>query len=1401
MAAYSNRPQDLDGFIPYLSRQDLLFRQQLGADLLAYLAEPTNSVQCEDIGQFIDDLVPWMQSMNHKVSSTGIEVLTYLADRLGSDFRPYLQNVLPHTVDRLGDAKDSVREKAQLLLLKLVERGALQPQQLLDKLRPHFQHKNAKVREEVLRCLVNTLNEYGTHSLSLSKFIPDIAGLVSDPTPSVRDTAFSTLVELYRHVGERLRIDLQRKQLVPASKWPALSARFDEAKLADELLPTAVKNVADAVGLDDVDRIAMPKPSIPMKKSSLSSVVKQKLSSTPSSANPAGAMDEESFISSFEDCPTVQIFSLREATEQLKSIQDIISDSNKEWNKRVEALKRIRSLIVAGALNYEEFYSALRNLDIPLQGTLKDLRSQVVREACVTISYLSQCLGNKFEKTAEVLLQPLINLIQNSAKVMASSGSIAVRFIIQNTQSSRLIPIITYNAIKSKSKEIRKASCEFVEYVLGNWTKHSLERHIGTLQEAVKNGIADADPEARQCSRRAFKSFRDHFPDQAEVLLQSLDPTYKRALQGESMSASSSQNNISGTLKSSRPYGRSAVASASDSGRRGFRSNSAIDLQAAQRAKARAQYSAMARNKIQSGTASLPRPRKLSDQMASPERTSRTRNRSSQSQPTSRSGSPSSRLAYIYQRNTGDHDSPRTRRLPSGIPRSAAGSRDGSRETSPTRGSISRFRKASGSGCERPPLNPTSRPVLAQKILQQSREAENALADVLNSSEQFRTPRRSTRSMENHSDESETSSVCSERSSDRSFDNFKRPCDSYSWSGSQQRLASRDLWEPSRDINQIIAMCASTTWQERKDGLLSLQYYMANEILLTVGELKHLTEIFTKMFMDSHTKGLGVFLDTLHEVIKNYKHALHSWLYVLLQRVFLKIGTETLTSIQHKLLATLDLIRSSFPMASLFAAAYRFLVDATQTPNARVKVTALNFVSQLCTEGGEEAAQHIATAPSACQALMKIVTYAQDAKSAETRAAARSCIVAMWNCNTSQITMLLAELPTEAQEVASAAVRGHMRAAQGGAGEEPGSPLGTTAATVSSPRGVGGSPGYRDVIDHEEVYRSLRRTTAEIQNYSFEIGSKLDRDTASQDSGISQMSVGNDIGREIPSLEDRMEDLAIKTNFSLRSGSRSLPYTALNGVPEASSNGFRSLGDTEDSEQVILNILDRCLVNNATPQEEKRKLLLHLNEVIIKSGHVEPVKKHFKKILKLLIENLNEGDPVVRIPVLQILRSIFRCDQLRDQWTSFVELLTLRILDAHCIDKREGDLHSKENVMVVKEAEETASAMSVGPFATLVEILAPQIRTFSYPQLLGAIKMLTKLIECNPKEVTDEHLKQIMPGLIKGTDHAESSVRKSSIFCMVAIHKAVGEERMEPYIKLLSGSKLKLLRLYISSVI
>lgn len=272
-------------------------------------------------------------------------------------------------------------------------------------------------------------------------------------------------------------------------------------------------------------------------------------------------------------------------------------------------------------------------------------------------------------------------------------------------------------------------------------------------------------------------------------------------------------------------------------------------------------------------------------------------------------------------------------------------------------------------------------------------------------------------------------------------------------------------------------MCASTTWQERKDGLVSLRFYLNSGNQLTPGELIHITEIFARMFMDSHTKGLSVFLDTLNEVIKKHKHELHDWLYVLLQRIFNKLGTDLLSSTYSKLLNTLEIVKKSFPMQLQLACVYRFLMDATQTPNAKVKVSVLNHLSSLCNL--LEPNQFISKAP-ASQALQKIITFAQD-KSIELRNAAKTCIVALWNCNTPQVTMMLAELPKEQQDIASTVVQNHMR--KSSTGSEPGSPL-----VGSSPKAISPTTptSKNEDMNQEEIYRNLRKTTAEIQNYSYE---------------------------------------------------------------------------------------------------------------------------------------------------------------------------------------------------------------------------------------------------------------------------------------------------------------------------
>nr|CAD7393528.1 unnamed protein product [Timema cristinae] len=1111
-----------------------------------------------------------------------------------------------------------------------------------------------------------------------------------------------------------------------------------------------------------------------------------------SAGGQAGAVDEETFTRSFEDVPTVQLFSARELDEHINQIKDIISDPNNDWNKRMDALKKVRSLMIAGAANFDELYVHLRTLEIPFQASVKDLRSQVVREACFTIAYLSEQLGNKLDHFAEYLLPSIIHLIQNSAKVMASAGLVTVRFIIRYTHSHRLVPIICQN-VGSKSKDIRRACCEFLEQLLSSWSTQTLLRHTATIQEAIKKGIADADVDARVSSRKAYWSFHRHFPDQADLLLQSLDAAYKRALYGE-LSQSSSSNSLSQQSRygvTSRPRLTSSatgsyqtpvlaidigeleyaiywstenlhqfptgsggggggggllhrtpsltrqyrsgipvlaagpksidIADGVSTPRRvtatpggSLRSNSAIDLQAAQRAKARAQYAALARQKVGSG-ASLPRPRKNEvaggmtvSAITSPERVGRTRSRVagvSQSQPTSRSGSPSSRLSYATyaSRELGRGDSPHgvlhPRRLSSGIPRSTGTSREASREPSPNRftgihdrsfGSKLRNRPIHSSTPDRPPQ--PSRPVMAQKILQQSREAESALADALNfdtmdSGDFSRLPssgrKTSYRPFDDHSDDSETSSVCSERS----FDSYRRPS-------------------------------------------------------------------------DAHKADLG------------------DWLYCLLTRLLNKLGGDLLGSIHTKIHRVLNNVRDSFPHDQLLACLLRFLVDQTQTPNGKVKVAMLTFLNQLASV--MEPPTCLGASPHASSALAKVITWTGD-KSGDIRRAAQASLIVLFNLDTPHVTMILSSLAPEYQEAAASLVQNHLRRSSqgggvvgGGASSPPSLQSPSTPQHPRTPRAH--TFDLDDSLNPEEVYRSLRRTTAEIQNYSFDAGSgkilERDRDTTSQDSGISQMSIG-------AGLEEQLEVMSIN-GTGHGAWNNTSPTHRLNALnKETASNGIipRETHHQEDSEALrkVMEVLSTGVEGEAEGSEAERLVALTQLIKLIREG--------------ILLEQLAKPEPKIRVQVLNVFTEMLKKRSMATCFQSFVELLTLKVLMAHKDPCKE----------VLRIAEGCAATMgTVLPPDVVIRVLNPLIKTGDFPVNQGAIKMLTKLAENRPRDTVEPYLEEVMPGLIKQAyDNEESSVRKSAVFCMVALHAAVGEEAMKPHLAALNGSKLKLLHLYI----
>ena len=263
--------------------------------------------------------------------------------------------------------------------------------------------------------------------------------------------------------------------------------------------------------------------------------------------------NEDMFLQAFDSTPKLNIATQKRLENELARVIGIISNTNAEWDQRVQAMKIFRSLVNSGIADQDDFYSnTLRNLEIPFQSNVCDLRSQVVRETCITIAFLSCRLQQKFSRMAEILLPSLIKLIPNCAKIVSTSALVALRFIIQSTHSSKFITIIKYQLSTSKSKEIHRALCEIIERIATLWPPQIIERQMNDFLEVLKLGICDSDEMARQYSRRAFNAFAEHFREHADRLFNSLDGQRQRML--------NNLNHGGGSTLSMNGYGGSATS-------------------------------------------------------------------------------------------------------------------------------------------------------------------------------------------------------------------------------------------------------------------------------------------------------------------------------------------------------------------------------------------------------------------------------------------------------------------------------------------------------------------------------------------------------------------------------------------------------------------------------------------------------------------------------------------------------------------------------------------------------------------------------------------------------------------------------------------------------------------------
>ncbi|XP_059206499.1 CLIP-associating protein 2 isoform X14 [Centropristis striata] len=1457
---------NMDYFYQQVLQKDVTRRLQVGQDLIDYLSDPQRSADVEQdkprLDKTIDELTGWVNSSNFKVALLGIDICGAFVDRIGERFKGYLGTVVPALVDRLGDGKDQVRENSQALILRCMEQTA-SPMYVWERLLPGFKHKNFRSREGICLCLSATLSTYGAQSLSLSKLVPHLCSLTADQNPQVREASITALVDVYRHVGERVRADLAKRGL-PAARLQTLFTRFDEALSSGNmaLSPSHDRSFEDDDSVDgsrsSSAQAAFKVPKVPKKPESAArrpSATGGKLVSKES----AGGVDEDDFIRAFTDVPTVQIYSARDLEDNLNKIREICSDDKHDWDQRANAMKKIRSLLVAGATTYDCFYQHLRLLDGAFKLSAKDLRSQVVREACITVAHLSSVLGNKFDHGAEAIVPVLFNLIPNCAKVMASSGVMAIRIIIRHTHVPRLIPLITSNCT-SKSISVRRRCYDFLDLLLQEWQTHSLERHTAVLVESIKKGIRDADSEARVEARKAYWGLRNHFPTESDALYNSLESSYQRTLQSclkssgsvaslpqSDRSSSSSQESLNRPLTSKWSAGPQrddasdkTDGTRSDNGRvrtkQPLSTASSMSSQVDSRGRSRTKMVSQSQRSDESdctpgsqsatpvgagsrsgspgrvlantalSTMSSGAHRVLAGSSADKNRRSRiprSQGCSRDSSPTRLSVAPSS-ISSIYN---GASRGARGSRIPrpsmsQGCSREA--SRESSRDTSPVRSftplatrSYSRSTGAlhtpdvfgaAGSGFGISQSSRLSSSVSAMRVLNTGSDVEEALADALLLGDMRSKKKPARRRYDNYgmySDDdanSDASSACSERS--------------YS---SRNGGAIPTYMRQTEDVAEVLNRCASANWSERKEGLLGLQALLKNQRTLSRVELKRLCEIFTRMFADPHSKRVfSMFLETLVDFILVHKEDLQDWLFVLLTQLLKKMGADLLGSVQAKVQRALDVTRESFPNDLQFTILMRFTVDQTQTPNLKVKVAILKYIETLTLQ--MEAPDFVNSSETRL-AISRIITWTTEPKSSDVRKAAQSVLIALFQLNTPEFTMLLAALPKTFQDGATKLLQNHLKNTGNAAQAPMGSPLtrhtprspASWSSPVTSPTNTSQNTPSPSAFDYdtenmnsEDIYSSLKGVTEAIQNFSVRSQEDMNeplhrREGEEGDSGTDFVDGGR------MALDNKTSLLNTPLLSSSPRGAREhfLDSPFKHSRKDTSMDDSEQLTDDSslDQSELVAELLKELSNHNERIEERKAALCELLK--LIRENTLQVWDEHFKTILLLLLETMGDREHVIRTLALRVLREILSKQPWR--FKNYAELTIMKALEAH------KDPHKE----VVRAAEETAAmlALSISP-DQCVKVLCPIIQSADYPINLAAIKMQTKVVERVPREGLMSLLPEIVPGLIQGYDNSESSVRKACVFCLVAIYAVIGED-LKPHLSQLSSSKLKLLNLYI----
>ncbi|KAL3333962.1 hypothetical protein AABB24_030634 [Solanum stoloniferum] len=461
-----------------------------------------------EVTSLVDVCLDLVKDNNFRVTQGALQSLASAAVLSGEHLKLHFNALLPAVVERLGDAKQPVRDAARRLLLTLMEVSS--PTIIVERAGSYaWMHKSFRVREEFARTVTSAIGLFASTELPLQRAIlPSILQMLNDPNHGVREAALSCIEVMYSEIGPQFRDELQRHHL-PSMLLKDINVRLEKIEPKSCSIDGTTGEVRSA--------------SLSSKKSS----PKAKRSTREVSLFGADGDITEKPVD------PIKVYSEKELLREFENIGSTLVPE-KDWSVRIAAMQRVEALVIGGAADYPCFRGLLKQLVGPLSTQLADRRSSIIKQACHLLNFLSKELLGDFEACAEMFIPVLFKLVVITVLVIAESADNCIKTMLRNCKVGRALPRIADSAKNDKNAVLRARCCEYALLILEHWPDASeVQRSAELYEDLIKCCVADAMGEVRSTARTLYRMFARTWPERSRRLLSSLDPAIQRIINEE----------------------------------------------------------------------------------------------------------------------------------------------------------------------------------------------------------------------------------------------------------------------------------------------------------------------------------------------------------------------------------------------------------------------------------------------------------------------------------------------------------------------------------------------------------------------------------------------------------------------------------------------------------------------------------------------------------------------------------------------------------------------------------------------------------------------------------------------------------------------------------------------------